>query len=65
VQVGKAEDPRPVGFIAEHGHLVQVELEALDPAALQALYEDALSRYWDPAAYRRVMNRERRDRRQL
>lgn len=34
---GKASDSRAAGFVARHGRLVQVELEALDPADLRAL----------------------------
>jgi hypothetical protein len=40
--VGKAADSRANGFIARHGELVQVELEALDPSDLRGLYEGAL-----------------------
>ena len=34
---GKASDSRAAGFVARHGRLVQVELEALDPDDLRAL----------------------------
>jgi hypothetical protein len=65
VAVGKAEDPRAPSFVAQFGRLVQVELEALDPAVLQSLYEDALAGLWDDAAYRAVLAAEEDDRRQL
>jgi hypothetical protein len=39
---GKASDSRAAGFVARHGRLVQVELEALDPADLRALLRDEL-----------------------
>lgn len=55
VQIGKAEDPRASGFVAEHGSLVQVELEALDPNTLRGLYEEALGRYWDEEIYQHVL----------
>jgi hypothetical protein len=65
VQLGKADDPRSAGFIAEHGRLVQVELEALDPTDLHAMYEAALADYWDPVAFGHVLGDEDRDRGQL
>jgi hypothetical protein len=65
VQVGKADDPRASGFVAEHGRLVQVELEALDPNTLRGRYEEAVNRYWDQAIYEAVLSIERSDRAEL
>jgi hypothetical protein len=39
---GKASDSRAAGFEARHGQLVQVELEALDPADLRTLIDNEL-----------------------
>lgn len=39
---GKESDSRAAGFVARHGRLVQVELEALDPADLRALFDAEL-----------------------
>jgi hypothetical protein len=50
-QPGKETDSRAAGFIARHGALVQVELDALDPADLQGLYLEALAGYWDTFTY--------------
>jgi hypothetical protein len=50
-QPGKATDSRASGFIARHGELVQVELEALDPSDLRELYQDALAQHWDVSAF--------------
>jgi hypothetical protein len=58
-QPGKATDSRANGFIARHGRLVQVELEALDPSDLRALYRDALAQYWDVSVFE--LSRERED----
>jgi hypothetical protein len=64
-QLGKADDPRATEFLARHGELVQVELEALDPDDLRALYEDALADFWDDDAYEAVLESERADRETL
>jgi hypothetical protein len=61
-QPGKSKDPRARGFVREHGELVQVELEALDPNDLKQFYEDAIAQYWDEAAYRHVLRKEKRER---
>jgi hypothetical protein len=58
---GKATDSRAAGFIARHGELVQVELDALDPDDLRALFTDAIGRYWDTSAYELVRQQERED----
>jgi hypothetical protein len=64
-QPGKAGSPRAAGFIAEHGELVQVELDALPPDTMRDLYSDAIGEWWDDDAYRSVLGREDADRREL
>lgn len=59
---GKASDSRADGFIAKHGRLVQVELEALDPDTLRELYEDAFNDFWDTSAYDTVVAEEEEQR---
>ena len=41
VNPGKVTDSRAAGFIERHGSLMQVELDALDPDDLRALYQAA------------------------
>jgi hypothetical protein len=62
---GKVTDSRAGGFIARHGELVQVELDALDPNDLRVLFQAAIDRYWDVSAYEAVLDRERDDLRRL
>jgi hypothetical protein len=62
---GKATDSRAAGFVARHGALVQVELDALDPDDLRRLYQEAIDRYWDVSAYEAVRAQERQDLRRL
>jgi hypothetical protein len=62
---GKATDSRASRFIARHGELVQVELDALDPDDLRGLYQQALDRHWDDTAYQAVLAREAEERNQL
>lgn len=64
-QPGKATDSRAAGFIARHGHLVQVELDALPPDVLRALYADAIEAFWDAAVYQEALTREVTERRSL
>jgi hypothetical protein len=59
---GKAADSRASGFVARHGQLVQVELDALPPEVLRALYQSAIDRYWDTSAYELALARERGER---
>jgi hypothetical protein len=40
-------------------------LDALDPADLQALYQEVSDEFWDVSAYEEVLNRERRERQVL
>ena len=48
-------------FVARHGRLVQVELDALDPPDLRDLYERALEPFWDVSAFKRLVAQERED----
>lgn len=62
---GKADSSRAAGFIERHGHLVQVELDALPPDTLHALFDAALDRWWDRSAWERAVEREGQERRQI
>ncbi len=44
---GKATDTRAPKFIAKYGELIQVELEAIDPAYLEQLVRDAVNTFID------------------
>lgn len=59
---GKESDSRSEGFIEEHGKLVQVEIEAMEPGTLRTLYEQKLDRYWDKSTFDDVLARERDER---
>lgn len=59
---GKRTDTRAGGFVAKHGRLVQVELDALDPDVLRGLYQDAIDEFWDGDAYDAVLRIERTER---
>jgi len=61
MMMGKATDTRAAGFVARHGELVQVELDALPPDVLRGLYQDELDRYWDPDAYEAVLEQEQEE----
>lgn len=62
---GKATDSRAAGFQARHGMLVQVELDALDPNDLRALYQAAVTDFWDESAWEESMAREEQERTRL
>jgi hypothetical protein len=64
-QPGKTTDSRAAAFVARHGRLVQVELDALAPDDLQALYQAAIDRHWNPAAYTAALAREAEERGRL
>jgi len=64
-QPGKKKDSRASGFIARHGRLVQVELDALPPDVLRGLYADAIAEFWNDDAHRQALAREATDRRTL
>jgi hypothetical protein len=62
VVMGKATDTRAAAFVARHGELVQVELDALPPDVLRELYGDAIDHFWDADAHQTVLERETRER---
>jgi hypothetical protein len=62
---GKATDARAATFVAKHGKLVQVELDALPPDELRRLYEDALDPFWDVSTSEAVLDREADERESL
>ena len=62
---GKDNDPRAAAFTERHGTNVQVELDALDPNDLKALYSDAISDFWDTYTYDNVLAEEEDDRLRL
>jgi hypothetical protein len=47
VNAGKETDTRARSFAAKYGSLFQVEVEAIEPAILHSLYDDALDRWID------------------
>jgi hypothetical protein len=59
---GKRSDARAGRFVARHGRLVQVEMDALDPNDLRDLFTTALDSYFDQSAFVSVMERERVER---
>ncbi|WP_190824802.1 hypothetical protein [Saccharopolyspora pogona] len=59
-QPGKTTDSRASTFTLAYGRLVQVE-----PDDLHRLFDTALARWWNPAAYEAVLEAEQRDRDQL
>lgn len=61
-QPGKASDTRAGTFMARHGKLIQVELDALPPDVLQSLYREAIERYWDRSIFEAVLEQEDRER---
>lgn len=65
INPGKTTDSRAAGFIERHGELMQVELDALPPETLRALYQDAIAGYWDTSAYESVLVQEEHDRQRL
>ena len=58
-------DSRAARFIARHGRLVQVELDALPPEVLRALYTDAIGAFWNDDVYAKALAREAAERRTL
>ncbi|MHB1344979.1 MAG: hypothetical protein ACYCX3_11575 [Thermoleophilia bacterium] len=61
-QPGKKADTRAAAFIARHGHLVQVELDALPPETLRLLYTRAIAPFWDEALYNDCLHTEKEER---
>jgi len=62
---GKPSDARAGGFVARHGRLVQVEVEALAPQDLQALIQGSVDRTWDAEAYDEVLVQENEEKARL
>lgn len=60
--MGKASDSRAAASASRHGRLVQVELEALDPATLRELYADAIESFVDESMVARVVAQEEAER---
>ncbi len=60
-QMGKKSDSRASGFERRHGRLVQVELDALPPTELRALYQDAIAAYWDESVFKITVAQEQDD----
>jgi hypothetical protein len=64
----KQNDPRRVAFRRSHpidpayGADRAMEIEALNPPDLKALYEEQLANYWDTAVYEAVLDREAEER---
>jgi hypothetical protein len=63
--LAKPNDPRNKSFKAIYGKLVQVEVDALPPDTLRALFQAAIDVEWDSDAYDAVMAEEREDRSRL
>jgi hypothetical protein len=60
--LGKATDSRASAFMARHGKLVQVEVDALPPETLRQLLSGAVDQFWDTSAYTSVLERENTER---
>ena len=65
VNPGKASDSRSGQFVARHGQLVQVELDALDPDVMRGLFQAEIDRFWDAETYAAVLEQEQADRQML
>jgi hypothetical protein len=65
VAAGKDSSPRAWAFSEKYGSNIQFELDALDPDTLRNLFDETLQKFWDPEAYRAVMEREVEEREEL
>lgn len=65
VSPGKKTDSRAPKFIEEHGELIQVEVEAIDPTVLRGLVLDAIGPLVDLDAIEAVKAEERADKAML
>jgi hypothetical protein len=59
---GKETDSRAEGFRARYGRLVQVELEALAPNDLRALFAEAIDELVEPELVERERERQKAER---
>lgn len=59
---GKRTDSRAARFVARHGQLVQVEVEAVHPDTLRELYQGQVDAFWDASEYQSVLAQERTER---
>lgn len=59
---GKTTDSRSAAFLLEHGESVQIELDALPPDVLRALYQARIDAFWDDAAHQIARQAEEADR---
>ena len=64
-QMGKTTDTRAAGFVARHGRLVQVELDALPPDVLRSQYAEAVDRFYDLSKLEIVLDQEKEERQAL
>jgi hypothetical protein len=64
-QPGKSTDTRALAFTAKYGQNIQVELDALPPDVLRALFQAAIDARWDVAAYDAALEKEERARRTI
>jgi len=51
--------------VARHGRLVQVELDALPPDVLRALFEQNVAEFWDTSTFEEVRVLEQAERERL
>lgn len=63
--MGKATDSRASQFMARHGELIQVELDAIPPDQLRELYRDQIFQYWNMDKHLEVMALEAEERNSL
>jgi hypothetical protein len=61
----KENDSRNARFLASEGHLMQVELDALEDEDLRKLYAVEIAKYWNPKTAKRILKSEARERRRL
>jgi hypothetical protein len=62
---GKEKSPNAARFEEEFGTNIQVELDALDPADLRQIFEDAIEPFWNDDVYESTLARETEERTQL
>jgi hypothetical protein len=62
---GKEADVRAATFVAKHGRLFQIEVDALAPDVLRSLFADAIAEHWDDAIHHAVVAQETAERGEL